>query len=461
MPELPEVETVARLLAPEIAGAKIVSLTCFREKNVENPYSEFEKGVIGKAFVAVHRRAKFLIFELSPSGYILSHLRMEGRYFYEEEGSTSRKHDILYYHLSNNHRLAYCDTRKFGRIAYFEDKASLEKALEKLGPEPFSLSADEFHKRLSQIHKPIKEAIMDQSVIAGIGNIYADESLFDSKINPLTKASSLSEEECARLLTSIQRILQEAISLGGSTVKSYHPKEGISGRMQNELLAYGKSDSPCPRCGAKLRRIALNGRGTTFCPLCQKENGEPYVVGVLGPIHSGKSAVSSFLVGKGYLLFDADKEAKKLYSLRSVKEKVAKLFPGCLHEDGGIDFKLIRDSIANDPSKKRSLNRIVFPLIKRKARNFILKSPQNSLIVLDVPLLFEADMDCLCDLTILVTASPSLQRKRLEDEGRDADALLSLNADYPLEEAKKKASLIIENEGSLEELESKTAKLLQ
>ena len=461
MPELPEVETVARLLAPEIMGTRILSLTCFRETNVENPYTEFEKGVIGKTFIGVRRRAKFLIFELSPNGYILSHLRMEGRYFFEEDCAPSRKHDILYYHLSNGHRLVYCDTRKFGRIAYFGDKASLEKALEKLGPEPFSLSAEEFHKRLSPIRKPIKEAIMDQSVIAGIGNIYADESLFSSKIHPLTKASSLSEEECARLFASIQRILQEAISLGGSTVKSYHPKEGISGRMQNELLAYGKSDSPCPRCGAKLSRITLNGRGTTYCPLCQKEKGKSYVVGVLGPIHSGKSTISSFLVGKGYLLFDADKEAKKLYSLKSVKEKVAKLFPGCLHEDGVIDFKAIRDSIAEDPSKKRSLNRIIFPIIKRKARNFILKSPQNSNIVLDVPLLFEADMGGLCDLTILVTASPSLQRKRLEEEGRDADALLSLNADYPLEEAKKKASLIIENKGSLEELKEKIGELFQ
>ncbi len=461
MPELPEVETVARLLSPEIAGAKIVSLTCFRPKNIENPLSEFEEGVRGKTFVAVHRRAKFLIFELSPSGYILSHLRMEGRYFYEEEGSASRKHDILYYHLSNQHRLAYCDTRKFGRIAYFEDKASLEKALEKLGPEPLSLSAEEFHMRLSRIHKPIKEAIMDQSVIAGIGNIYADESLFSAKIHPLTKASSLSEVECASLLSCVQRILQEAISLGGSTVKSYHPKEGISGRMQNELLAYGKSDSPCPRCGVKLKRIALNNRGTTYCPLCQKEKGKPYVIGVLGPIHSGKSTVSSFLLSKSCLLFDADKEAKKLYSLKSVKEKAATLFPGCLNEDGSVDFKLIRDSLAIDPAKKRSLNKIIFPLIKRKARNFILKSPQNSTIVLDVPLLFEADMDCLCDLTVLLTSSPSLQRKRLEEEGRDADALLSLNADYPLAQAKKKASLIIENEGSLEELKEKIGKLFQ
>ena len=461
MPELPEVETVARTLSPEIKGERIVSLTCFREKNIVNPYEEFVNGVAGKNFEGVSRRAKYLIFKLAPSGYILSHLRMEGRYFYEEEGSPSRKHDILSYHLSNGYRLVYCDTRKFGRIAYLENEESLQKALGKLGPEPFSLSSEEFHNRLSLIHKPIKEAIMDQSVIAGIGNIYADESLFKAKIHPQSRACSLSEGECEALLSSIKTILQEAIDLGGSTVKSYHPKEGVSGRMQNELLAYGKSDKPCPNCGAKLKRIALNGRGTTYCPLCQKRKGERYVVGVLGPIHSGKSTLSSFLANKGYLLFDADKEAKKLYEFKSVQAKIAKLFPGSLKKDGSIDFRIIREAIAMDAEKKRSLNRIIFPLIKRKARNFILKSPQKSLIVLDAPLLFAADMGEFCDLTVLVIAPPELQKERLQKEGRDASSLLALNADYPLEEAKKKASLVIENKGSLEEFESKIARLFQ
>lgn len=455
MPELPEVETVARTLTPEIKGATIVSITSLRDKNIDNPLKEFVSGVQGKTFKDVTRRGKFLIFNLSPNGFILSHLRMEGRYFYEEDSSPARKHDILYYHLSNGFRLAYNDTRKFGRIAYFEDESSLSEALKELGPEPFFDTEKAFYSRAHRLSKPIKEVIMDQKIIVGVGNIYADESLYRAKIHPLSKASALSEEECGSLLRCIQAILKEAIELGGSTIKSYHPKEGVSGRMQNELLAYGHGNRPCPRCGARLTRISLNGRGTTYCPLCQKRKEEKYVVGILGPIHSGKSTVSSILANKGFIVFDADKEAKKLYSLKSVKRKVSLIYPGAIKDDGSIDFAVIRKEASSNESKKKALNGLIFPLIKQKARNFIKKSPQKSNIVLDVPLLFEADMGELCDLTILVSTSFSLQRKRLEEEGKDASALLSLNKGYPLEEAKKKASLLIENSGSLDDLRTK------
>lgn len=461
MPELPEVETVARTLSPLIGGKRIVSLTFLREKNIVNPLEDFSAGAQGKTFEKVSRRGKYLIFVLKEGGYILSHLRMEGKYFFEREGSPSRKHDILYYHLSDSCRLVYNDTRKFGRIAYFEDKQALEEALGKLGPEPFELSLEGFIGRLRSIRKPIKETLMDQSVIAGIGNIYADESLFKARINPLTPACLLGESECEALLSAIKTILSEAIALGGSTVKSYHPEDGVSGKMQNELLAYGHKDAPCPRCHSKLKRIVLNGRGTTYCPLCQKEKGGKFVVGVLGPIHSGKSTVTSFLKEKGYLVFDADKEAKKLYSLASVRAKIGRLFPGSILESGEIDFALIRREAAKSKEKKEGLNAILFPLVKRKAISFIRKAPQNSSIVLDVPLLFEAKMDGLCSLALLLVADPSSQRERLEKEGRDAENLLALNRDYPLEKAKKKASLILENDGSIEELKKQVDALFQ
>ncbi len=461
MPELPEVETIARILSPLLEGRRIVSITVLREKNIENPLAEFEANLIGKSFECVGRRAKFLVFRMKEGGCILSHLRMEGRYFYEEENSPRRKHDILYYHLDNDYRLAYCDTRKFGRIAYFPNEEAWRKALSKLGPEPFSLHENDFAKALAKTNKPIKEAIMDQSLIAGVGNIYADESLYKAKIHPLTKASDLNEKESADLLKAIQETLKEAISLGGSTIKSYHPKEGASGKMQTKLLAYGKAGSPCPRCKAKLKRIAVGGRGTTYCPLCQKEKNQRFVLGVLGPIHSGKSTLSSFLLEKGYLLFDADKEAKKLYALKKVKDKVIRLFPDCQKENGEIDFVLIRKEVAADPEKKKALNGIIFPLIKQKARKFISKSPQNSNIVLDVPLLFEADMGELCSCTVLILASVELRKKRLLEEGKDAQNLLALNQDYPIEKAKSLASLVLFNDGSLSSLKEQVDELFQ
>ena len=461
MPELPEVENVARILAPLIQGRQILSCALFRAKNVLNQADEFLKAIQGKTFKSVSRRGKYLIFSFEDGGYLLSHLRMEGRYIVEKEGLPFRKHDILSYSLSGGVRLVYNDTRKFGRIVYLGNEGELEKALSRLGKEPFALSNEEFFSLLQGCRKPIKEAIMDQSLIAGVGNIYADESLFSSKIHPLTEARSLSKEEASSLLSSIQAILGEAIGRGGSTVRTYHPQEGVSGTMQDSLLAYGKKGQACPRCGARFATITVNGRGTTYCPLCQRKKGRPFVLGILGPIHCGKSTAASFLVKRGFLLFDADKEAKALYSLRSVQKKVASLFPGALQEDGQVDFAFLREALSLDPSKKEALGRILFPLVKKRAASFIAKAPRDSKIALDVPLLFKAEMGDLCEATLLILSSPSSQKERLLKEGRDAERLLSINADYPLEEAERKASLTLHNDGPKEEFEAKLAKLLQ
>jgi formamidopyrimidine-DNA glycosylase len=459
MPELPEVETVARRLLPHIKGRRILSIEVLRAKNLDCPLEEFIAGVSLKTFDDVKRRGKHLIFVLKEGGYIISHLRMEGRYFFEDEESEKRKHDILYYHLDGGKRLAYCDTRKFGRLSYCKDDQSLALAFSSLGPEPFSFSPHGFFLALHPLKKKIKEAIMNQSVIAGIGNIYADEALFASFINPLTLASSLSEEECALLLENIKRLLLEAIKQGGSTIRSYHPEEGVSGSMQRQLKCYAKGGQPCPRCGCKLKRIALNGRGTTYCPLCQREKNKRFVVGISGPIHSGKSTFASFLVKKGYLLFDADKEARALYNLKKVKRKLSSLFPSALKENGEIDFPALRLCLSSSPESKAKLNAIIFPLVKEKAASFIAKCPQKGKIVLDVPLLLDAKMDELCEVIILLEANEKQREERLEKEGRDARSLLKINEDYPLLESEEIASILITNDGSEEELKAKEERL--
>lgn len=459
MPELPEVETVARRLLPHIKGRRILSIEVLRAKNLACPAETFIAGASGKTFERVYRRGKHLIFVLKEGGYILSHLRMEGRYFFEDEGSEKRKHDILYYHLDGAKRLAYCDTRKFGRLSYCKDSQSLNLALSSLGPEPFDFSPHSFYLALHPLKKKIKEAIMDQSVIAGIGNIYADEALFASFMSPLALASSLSEEECALLLENIKRLLIEAIKQGGSTIRSYHPEEGVSGAMQSKLKCYGKGGQPCPRCGCRLKRIALNGRGTTYCPLCQREKNKRFIVGISGPIHSGKSTFASFLARKGYCLFDADKEARALYDLKKVKRKLSSLCPSALKENGEIDFATLRLYLSSSPESKAKLNAIIFPLVKAKAASFIAKCPQKGKIVLDVPLLLDAKMDELCDVIILLEASERQRGERLRKEGRDASALLAINEGYPLLESEKIASIVIVNDGSEEELKAKAEKL--
>ncbi len=459
MPELPEVETVARALSKRLIGKTIAKVDVLREKNVDTPPSLFRSILPGKRFESISRRGKYLLFHLSGGWVILSHLRMEGKYFFRPDESQIQRHDLIVFHLEGGEVLCYNDSRRFGRMGLYKENELPHTSLSKLGKEPFEEGAEEFFLSLKGKKKPIKEVLLDQTIVAGVGNIYADESLFRSRINPFLPAGSLSREEASSLLSSIQAVLTEAIRKGGSTVKSYHPQEGVDGRMQNELLAYGRGGRPCPRCGFPLHKAKLGGRGTVYCPHCQQNPEEKFVIGVLGPIHSGKSTFASILEKKGFRIFDADQEVRSLYRLPSVKKKLSSAFGEGILKEGGVDFASLRSLLSNSKESRKTVNGIVFPLIKKRAEAYIEKQKPGSRILLDVPLLFDAKMDSLCLATVLIVAPLEKRKQRLLEEGRDADALLSLNADYPLEEAKKKASFVLENEGSVEEFERAIEKL--
>lgn len=459
MPELPEVETVARALSPRLLGKTIAKVEVLRPKNIETSPALFLSLLPGKRFKSISRRGKYLLFHLNDGWVILSHLRMEGKYFFRKNRSEIQRHDLILFYLSDGEILAYNDSRRFGRMGLYKESELGTTSLAKLGKEPFEEGADEFFASLHAKKKPIKEALLDQTVVAGVGNIYADESLFRSSINPYRPADSLSKEEAASLLLSIQTVLKEAIREGGSTVKSYHPQEGVNGRMQNELQAYGKGGTPCPRCEFPLRKAKLGGRGTVYCPHCQKNPKEKFVIGVLGPIHSGKSTFASLLKEKGYQVFDADQEVRSLYRLPSLKKKLVSCFGERVLKNGEIDFSSLRGILSSSKENRKIVNGIVFPLVKKRAEAYIKKQKPGSKILLDVPLLFPAKMDSLCLATVLVVAPLEKRRQRLLEEGRDADALLSLNADYPLQEAKEKASFVLENKGSVEGFKQAIEKL--
>lgn len=455
MPELPEVETIRRFLSPELSGRRILSVEVLRNKNVETPLEQFLAVLPGRKIEGISRRGKFLLFRLEGGLVLMCHLRMEGKLFVKEEGAPLEKHDLFVFHLDDGKKLIYNDTRKFGRFGLYKEEELPSSPVGKLGKEPSKISLQEFQSGLKRRKKAIKEALLDQTLTAGIGNIYADESLFRAQISPFRPASSLSDGESARLLSCIRDVLEEAIEAGGSTVKSYHPRDGESGRMQFRLLAYGKKGKPCPRCGFPLKKEKLGGRGTVYCPRCQRKAGGKIVVGVLGPIHSGKSTVSSILSENGYRVYDADKDVRALYQEKAFQKKIVKAFGEEALKEGFIDFAYLRLIFSKDASSKAKINSLVFPAIKERAAAFIKKQPINSKIVLDVPLLFQAKMDSLCDATLLVFASLKTQRERLEKEGRDAEKLLAINAGYPLEELKRKVSFVLENEGDLKALKEK------
>lgn len=446
MPELPEVETVRKTLLPLLMGRRIVRIEVLYPRLIQGDEGFFVSHIEGERIETIERKGKYLIFRLSNNLSLISHLRMEGRYRVERNGNELKKHDLIVFHLDNDESLVYNDTRKFG-VMYLknDDELYSSEPLIKLGKEPFYLSAMEFLKGLSKRKGPIKEALLDQTLIAGIGNIYADEVLIRSKINPLRKASQITLKEAETILDNAVKILQKAIQEGGSTVRSYHPTDGIDGRMQLLLWAYGREGKPCPMCGALLKKIKVGGRGTTYCPHCQRLPDKPFVLGVSGPIASGKSKISNYIASLGYTLLDADRYVHDLYANRSAQKALARHFGQDIVKNGEIDRPLLLSIVSKDETKKKELENIVHPLVYQEFEKEIDKH-RDGRLVLDVPLLFGTPFEKLCDAIIYVSAPREIRIERLLKRGVDEAASLSLNDSFPYDEAKKRASLVIETD---------------
>ncbi len=268
MPELPEVETIKNELAPYIISRRITSVTLFDEKIVRQPsVAEFCSRIIGQKIIGIERRGKYLIFGLSSGEALIIHLKMSGSLLVKPPERFTRA--IL--HLDGGTELYFRDPRKFGAMWLVGDKNTITS---KLGPEP--LEADFTPKvlaqRLSQHRAPIKALLCDQSVVAGIGNMYADEALFSARIHPLRLGKSLSQEEIERLYRAIQQTLRSAIKNKGASVENYFRPEGQIGTAHFEFrVAHYQSGRLCPVCGTPLERIPIRNRGSYFCPKCQPE----------------------------------------------------------------------------------------------------------------------------------------------------------------------------------------------
>ena len=377
---------------------------------------------------------------------------MEGKYFEGKAGQKPEKHDTLIYDFSDGTALRFNDVRKFGIVELKSEKDyKTTLPISKLGKEPWDLEAKELKDHYKHISGPIKSALLDQTIILGLGNIYADEVLFASKINPKTPAKTLSIDECQRLIEESRRILSEAVEQGGSTIRSYHPKEGMSGNMQNELHAYGHEGMKCDRCGMIMRKISIGGRGTTYCPICQPLKGMPLIVGVTGPIGSGKSSVSTYLSKKGFKVLDADKIVHSLYKEESVKEGLKKMFGKNVLKDNEVDYKALLSIVSKDTKKKKELEGYIHPLVYKKMDEDI-RSGGYKKVVVDVPLLIGGPMEKECDLIIYVEADKDIRMERLIKRNVDPKKFLELNGSFPTRKAKKAASIILDGSGSLDDL---------
>jgi len=273
VPELPEVETIRQTLAPHLLGRHVTGLEVFQAKFLRNATpAEFAQAVIGQEICALQRRGKYLLLELASGDAVVVHLRMTGRLLLCHSNQERERHTHVVLILDDGRELRYADQRTFG--GFFLVRAAgtgTPRGLATLGPEPLGpafsqryLSALAAKRRL-----PIKGLLLNQELIAGIGNIYADESLFRAGIDPRRPANSLSQTEVRRLHRAIRQVLQDGISKHGTTFSDYVDGEGRPGDFVNYLNVYQRAGEPCRRCGTPIQKVRCAARGTHFCPQCQ------------------------------------------------------------------------------------------------------------------------------------------------------------------------------------------------
>lgn len=272
MPEIAEVETVRNTLKKRILNKKIVKVEVLYDKMIENSVTEFKKILVGNEFKDILRVGKWLIFELKDH-YLLSHLRMEGKYFIKNSEEDLVKHEHVIISFNDGTDLRYHDTRKFGRMKLVlkEDLWETEE-IKKQGKEPIddTLTSDYLLMKFKGKKLPMKSTLLDQSIISGLGNIYVDEVLYAAGINPLRSPSSITKDECEKIIKSAREIILKAMEYGGTTIKSYTSSLGVTGNYQQFLKVHKKEGEPCPQCGLPIKRIKVGGRSTYFCERCQK-----------------------------------------------------------------------------------------------------------------------------------------------------------------------------------------------
>ena len=274
MPEMPEVEIIRRYLDQQLTGRRIMDLEILLPRQIKWPTPEgYRSMAIGRTIQTVQRRGKYLLMELDNGNELIFHLRMTGRLVYEPGGCSHDHYARLLFSLDDGSLLVYGDTRTLG-AAYALPAGERWRlhGLNEMGPEP--LSADFTTAYLQQAilrrRTPIKTLLLNQQVIGGIGNIYADEALFLAGIHPQRPSASLSNAECQRLWTAVNQVIAAGIEDGGTTFRDYKNGEGKQGHHQEHLQVYNRKGEPCRICGTSIEKITVGGRGTHFCPHCQE-----------------------------------------------------------------------------------------------------------------------------------------------------------------------------------------------
>lgn len=271
MPELPEVETVVRDLRPLLIGRSFAKINAGRKPLRRRWSRAWHASILGLPIRAIDRRGKWILIDLGKP-CLLVHLGMTGQF--TVVGDVPREdHTHLVFKLDNENELRFRDVRRFGSVTFYPSRTDIDAffAQNRLGPEPFNLDPDYWLQSLRQTKRSLKAVLLDQTIVAGVGNIYADESLFQAGIHPTFVGQAIKAKQAEALRAAIVAVLMRAIEQGGSSIRDYIGGSGLPGQFQDEFRVYGRTGEPCLRCRNPIEKITLAGRSTHFCPRCQRK----------------------------------------------------------------------------------------------------------------------------------------------------------------------------------------------
>lgn len=459
MPELPEVETVKNTILPLIKNKTISKIDIFYDRLIQSDITIFKKDLINQTILNITRYGKYIFFHLTNDLVLIIHLRMEGKFSFNKSNENPRisSTSLIFYFIDNT-SLSFNDTRKFG-LMYLtkENEINSIKMISKLGIEANKIKESDYQDLFIKFKrkKAIKELLLDQSILCGIGNIYADEILYRSKINPLTKGNELNNDDLISIFKNAKIILNKAIELGGSSVHTFS-SNGIDGKFQNELLCYGKENKICPNCETLFHKTFLNGRGTTYCPNCQINNSLKKAIGITGKIGSGKSTVLKYLKSKDYLTLSSDEIVHSLYKEPYIKAKMSKILKLNFDIQNEEIKKKTKKIMIENPKVKKEVENYIYPILEEY---FIKMIKENENVAIEVPLLFKAHYEYMFSKILVIETDVSTQINNLKNRGDDVSSSLKINSDYSFNDSKD--IYIIKNNGTLKELYKKIDDVLK
>lgn len=270
MPELPEVQTVVSELNQQIQGRTIKSVNILRDSIIQNSKSEFVKAIKNRLILNVKRKGKYILFELQEGRWMLAHLRMTGKFVVQKSPVSVHKHDRVLFELDNQLTMIFNDVRCFGTLEIITSPENNDK-INQLGWDPWDkqLTPSALHNKFKNRSTTIKTLLLDQGIIAGLGNIYVAEILFNAKISPFKTGRKLTKAQLSRLIESTKSILNEALKYNGTSISDYRRVDDKQGTFQNFLQVYGKEGQPCPICSSPIQKKRQNQRSTFYCIQCQ------------------------------------------------------------------------------------------------------------------------------------------------------------------------------------------------